>query len=249
MMISLAGCKKSPVYKLQQLVQEANRECPEDIGSGFTMESMTYDEDENTVEMVCSSVMELPSEYVEYYEKNKEVLKTLMMSALVKELGGNKDDFIGPIIDADANLTFVYKFGPNAKPISIKLTPSDLSNMDEMDPLKSKEEMLKAMIDMANSTQKGMETDGVAFNEIKYDGDNVVYDITYDESAVTVDAFKTVENEYKQMMLKSPELQPVMEMITDLGKGMKIVINGAKTKKKVEIIITEEDYRGHSMMP
>ena len=249
MVVTLVECEKSAVSRLKYLVYDAQKECPVDIGSGFVAESISYDEEANMVVMECTtSSIELPAEIIDYYTEHPDVLKKIMLAAMIRQ-GTADSEFVDPIIDADAGITFSYKFAGMDKPLKVALTAEELrqASKSELTSLEASEDILKAQVEMANATQCGIEAEGMRINKVDYDGRNVIYDMTYDESAATVDMFKMMEDDFKQAMLSEPDMNSMIELLAPMGKGIKFQVHGAKSKATIDLLITEEDYRGHPM--
>lgn len=236
----LNSCEKSAVSRLKMLVYEAQKECPYS-DQGFVVESMEYVEDSNTVKVTYKIPLELEGEYLTYYNEHPDVLRNIFINGFLGT--GEGHELIDPIVEADAALQCDFYFQGEVKPLVVKLTAQELKDMNNSDKntLQAKEDLLKLQVQVSN-VGLPQEENGVRVEKVDYDGNDVIYHVTLDETQIPLSVFQDSQDEFKQMMLEDESISDLVDVVAPLGKGIKYLITGSKSGKTVDLTITEEDY-------
>lgn len=239
-----AGCRSEKVNKLKAVIEEANKECPVDLGEFGEISSLEFDDDAMEVQ-IHSTINEAVVSIDQLKGANNETARAQLRLLFSK---GSAREMLDQIVDAGAGLSAIYKGDTSGETVKVTLSHDDLKDImdNPMSETEINRQLLKNML-AQESIQFPMEVES-GMNVIRsYDGgDYLVYDICIEEDSPDFGIYKEfVESgEAKNSICFSfndPVIKNVFKVIVPLKKGLKYHYYGNKTGDSFDVTFTPDE--------
>ena len=241
MMIILAGCSAQE-NKLAKGVKEANKECPIDMGMGFSIERMAYENGD----VVFTYVLNDEIVNLEELKKNPDLLKQAVTASLSNPTGDIKA-LLDLAAEEKAALRFVFKGKQKGKSVDIRLTPDELKTAAN-DTRVTPEDKLKASVEAANATFPQVVDPSITVEKMVIEGNNVVYYYEVDEDIVGMNSLKSGSDDLKAnvrnaLVLGGQAMAAFIEMVLDTDHGVIYRYVGNKSGEKLDVLFAPDELR------
>jgi hypothetical protein len=235
MVAMLFGCTEN---KLKASVEEANKKCPEKIGSFAEITSITYEGNE----VVFTMTMDEMIVNIDALNSNPEALK----SAFVAGMRDKSNNILDLLIKENADFCMVIRGKTSGKELKIQLSVSELK--EEMKKPKPTQEDKLALIIASANQQMPMDTGtGIIMTKLEDKGDVVLYYATVANKAqfqMIAENTESVKNSQKMMfkMLGQVEKKFFL-MIAEAGRGLGYSYSTEGSNETVKIIFSNEELK------
>lgn len=243
----LCSCEDENVKRLKKDVASLNLSCPQYVGNDLSITSAKYDEKDNTVTIEYSVIKDSESNSF-LIKKNYDIIRSNIsltftseqILPIIKELTNAKANFV-ILVKAKETLEFKFSYDELNKILNSEI------NQEQKDL-----QIIKNNVELENNSCPAKIEDGLVMTkaELKEKEKEVIYYLKFDESEISVSNLSTVKNEMKQEMLKNmdgntldPQAKEVLEKMQELGFSIIYRVEGEKSKKSFDIVITPNDYQ------
>lgn len=232
-------CCSCTENKLKEAAEQANKNCPVSLGIVGEMTSITYES--NTMEFLFTVDDQFTN--IDALGANPEKMKSSLLAMVNNE---KTKELIEMLIDADADLSIVYKGKTSGKEANITISSTELKEMMDS-PAATNDEKLKLVIEQTN-LQMPLDTGtGVIITELVDKGDVVVYMAKVtdkDQIKMISNNIENVKNSQKMMFkMMGPAEKMFFQMIIDANKKLGYTYYSDGTDETVDVEYTNEELK------
>lgn len=211
----VAGCasdKDKAWLDLEELVEKENKTCPEDMGEGLTITSVTLEDDQ----LVMKADISADEEDVtpDLLRQNREQFKMGMFADLKDDADTRK--MCELCVKAEVQIKIVFHFRRYGEDVQLVVPVNEIEealqgkvsvDMDEDSRVQEDDEVeqariaLRGQIPTMRSQLPMVIEDGMTWTGVSYDGDNVTYVYTIDEEKIGGSVSQAYEGQ--QALLKN----------------------------------------------
>lgn len=239
--IMAAGCQSEKVNKLKLALEEANKQCPVDMGEMGQMSSIEFDDDAMEVQFHCA----VNEDAISIDELNNETARDQLKLIFSRD---KTKKILDQMIEAEVGLSAIYKGRVSGEIAKVTLSLADLKEIKD-NPMSENEinrHLLKNML--AHDQTQYPKNLGTGMDVVKSydDGDYLVYDICLDEDipdyVLYKDVFETDEAKANMSTgFADPMVKHLLKIIVPLGKGLKYHYYGNKTGESFDVTYTPDE--------
>lgn len=254
----IIGCvsdKDKAWLELEELVEKENKTCPEDMGEGLTLTSLTLEDDQLLIKVDISADEEdvTPA----FLRQNRELFKKGMFADLKDDAETRK--MCELCVKAEVQIKIVFHFRRYGEDVQLVVPVNEIeealqrqssSSTSEEDSLVEEEETadddaeqarIAIRTEVANMTRRlpmNMEA-GLDWTGISYDGSNLIYVYTVDESNGTVDETLAGREAIIKYTMKArirdggSTMKTLVELLVQASSGIIFQYVGASTGQTV----------------
>lgn len=239
--IMAAGCQSEKVNKLKLALEEANKQCPVDMGEFGQMSSIEFDDDAMEVQFHCA----VNEDAISIDELNNETARDQLKLIFSRD---KTKKMLDRMIEAEVGLSAIYKGRVSGETAKVTLSLADLKEIKDntMSENEINRQLLKNML-AQEQTQYPMNL-GTGMDVVKSydDGDYLVYDICIDEDmpdcVLYKDAVETGEAKANiSTSFADPMIKRIFKIIVPLEKGLKYHYYGSKTGESFYVTYTPDE--------
>lgn len=192
--ILMVSCQDS---KLKQIVEQLNQECPMSMGEAGEFTSVQY-EDGNVVMNYTINEDYLD---IDALNKNKDVLKDYG-TTFIQNATGDTKELIDALSKEGAGWTIRFKGQTSGKTVSLTLSRNDILNASKVD-VKDKDPLsiIEGVIRLTNAQMPEDIEEGLTITEVSLEDRYVVYNVSCDESIISIRALRENTQELKSEIL------------------------------------------------
>lgn len=237
MAVCLTGCNQE-TNKLRLEIENANKECPMDLGILGKITSITYDEESNDVNMEMRMNEQLGS--FDALMSNKKMLHKSMMLAFTKE---NSRSVAKLISDANAGLTITMKGSNSGKSFDITISPDEIHQManSKKSDYEITKEWMELNIEFENIRAPYSVGEGMEVTKVVDDGTNIVYVCSVDENQFNIEAMRNMQEQLKlalNALFDDVAMQQQLGSFVTVNRGLNYRLVGNLSGDYVEIVFT-----------
>lgn len=254
----IVGCnseKDNAWLELEELVEKENKTCPEDLGEGLTLTSVTLEDDQLLMKVDISADEEdvTPA----FLRQNRELFKMGMFAELENDADTRK--MCELCVKAEVQIKMVFHFQRYGEDVQLVLPVNEIeealqhqssSSTTEEDSLVEEEETadddaeqarIAIRTEVASLTRQlpmNIEA-GLDWTGISYDGSNLIYVYTMDESNGTVNETLAGREAIMKNTMKAQfrdgdsTLKTLVELLVQANSGVIFQYVGASTGQTV----------------
>lgn len=242
--IMAAGCQSEKVNKLKLALEEANKQCPVDMGEMGQMSSIEFDDDAMEVQFhytINEDALSIDELKKTSNETARDQLKLLFSREENKKM-------LDQMIDAEVGLGAIYKGDSSGETLKVTLSLDDLKKIKD-NPVSETEinrQLLKNMITQENKLYPTNIESGMDIIRSYDDGDYLVYDICIEEETydfvLCKDAVESGEAKANiSTSFADPMIKRIFKIIVPLKKGLKYHYYGNKTGDSFDVTFTPDE--------
>ncbi len=230
------GCVEN---KLKAAVEESNKSCPISLGISGELTSFSYKD--NSVQILYTLDEQFAD--IDALAANPEGMKTTCTAWMRNE---ESKEMLKLMIEANANLIYVFKGKTSGKEATFRLSTDDLKNVLDK-PMATNDEKLKLAISQTNLQMPMDAGTGVVITELVDKGDRVVYmaKVTDKEQFKLLSSnLENAKNSQKIMFKMMASAEKIFfKYIVDSGKDLGYIYYTDGTDETFEIVHTNSELR------
>ncbi len=218
----MASCAKSAQNKLNETAKQINRELPMDFGNGVCMDSMVYDETDNTLKFYYS----LSEEYqtVGSLRGAHDAQRRFLTSFLSSQSG---NEFTKLLVDAKSNISLEYTGSKTGDKTTLTFYAKEIKEiLDGQEDAKDDRTILSDLLAVSNDQcPVQLNGDDLVMTGVALGDDNIEFYYTYNPEVYEFDPADT--DELKAMMkpalqaeLNAPGNAMQLELMKKLNLGI-----------------------------
>lgn len=239
-----AGCQSEKINKLKLALEEANKQCPMDMGEIGQMSSIEFDDDAMEVQFhytINEDALSIDELKKTSNETARDQLKLLFSREENKKM-------LDQMIDAEVGLGAIYKGDSSGETLKVTLSLDDLKEIKDnpMSETEINRQLLKNMITQENKLYPTNIESGMDIIRSYDDGDYLVYDICIEEETydfvLCKDAVESGEAKANiSTSFADPMIKRIFKIIVPLEKGLKYHYYGSKTGESFDVTFTPDE--------
>lgn len=218
----MTSCAQSYQAKLRTTADQINKELPMDLGNGISMDSLSYDTDDNTIIFHYSLSEDIQT--IKNLRNAREAQRRFLQNYLSSQQG---NEFTKLLADADANIRLEYTGRQSGDKVSLDFYSNEIKELQNKQEGEVDDRTRLADLIAISNAQCPLQMDGdnLLMTSVALGDTNIEFSYSYnpevyDFANANIEDLKATLKPELQAELNAPGNRAQLELMKKLGVGV-----------------------------